>query len=92
MQHGAAVVGEAGIARADEQGRLTRQRGHDVVGDPVGEEFLLGSPLILVKGSAAIEGLSQRQRGGRLGRPDRACSSEAEGDTETISSSVSQTA
>jgi len=38
----AALVAEGRIARDDEQRRIARQRGDDVLGDPVGEELLLG--------------------------------------------------
>jgi hypothetical protein len=39
---GAALVGEAGIARDHEQRGIARKRGDDILGDTVSEEFLLG--------------------------------------------------
>ncbi len=38
----AALVGEGGVARDDEQRGVARQSGDDVFGDPVGDELLLG--------------------------------------------------
>ena len=55
---GAAFVGERGIAGDHEQRGIARQRGDDVLGDPIGDEFLLGVVLILVKGNTATDGLS----------------------------------
>src|SRR5262249_8937279 len=40
--YGAALVGEAGIASDDEQRWVSRQRGDNVLGDPIRKELLLG--------------------------------------------------
>ena len=54
----AALVGEAGVTRDDEQRRIARQCGDHVLGDAVGENSCAGSSLIFVKGKTGIEGLS----------------------------------
>jgi hypothetical protein len=62
-----ALVGEARIAGDDEKEPRFGQCGDDVLGDAVGEEFLLrvGAPLILVNAKTAIDGLSGSGSDGR---------------------------
>ena len=59
-----ALVDEGRVARDHEQVAKARQLGDDVLGHAVGEELLLGSPLMLANGSTAIDGLSAAGRHG----------------------------
>ena len=54
----ATLVGKAGIARDHKQRTAARKLGDDVISDAVREILLIWSPLILVKASTAIDGLS----------------------------------
>ena len=62
--HRLALVGERRVARDNEEPAQFRQRGDDVLADSVGKIRLVGSSLILLKGSTAIAGRSGKDSGG----------------------------
>jgi hypothetical protein len=75
----AALVGKAGIAGDDEQRGVARQRGDDVLGDPIGEKLLLGVTAHIGEGQHRDRGLVwQRERSGPLARLSDALGRDAE--------------